>query len=64
MKILRTACLGSNFTGYYKKECVCFRYMWSLALSIRLCVVFLLENVNYMFLDYLSDVFDFHEYEF
>ena len=34
--------------------------MWSLAVSFRLQVVFLLENV----IDYLSDVFHFHEYEF
>ena len=38
------------------------RCMWSLALSFCLYVAFLLENVNYIFLDCVSDVFDFHEY--
>ena len=37
--------------------------MWSLGLSFRLHVVFLLKNVNDMFRDYLSAVFDFYEYD-
>ena len=38
--------------------------MWSLALLFRLHLVFLLENVNDIFRDYLSAVFDFREYKF
>ena len=37
--------------------------MWSLALPFHLHVGFLLENVNDIFRDYLSALFDFHEYK-
>ena len=49
---------GSKSTLYTRLRC-----MWLLVLSFRLHVVFLLENVNYTSRDYLSGVFDFHEYK-
>ena len=38
--------------------------MWPFALSFHRHVVFLLENLNDLFRDYLSAVSDFHEYTF
>ena len=34
MKILRTASLGSSFTGSYKKECILFNNNLFLAVSV------------------------------
>ena len=36
--------------------------MWSLVFSFLLHVIFLLENLDDMYRDYLSAVFDFPEY--